>query len=138
LKKTKRDFQIIFRTFGKDLPDIIWEWNKFCSGEHPCYNGQGEGCAHVKFEGNKGTKDLKISNRHQSALFYRRDGQEISEAQLVTGTLNRQPAPKEEDDSLEDFYRGEIEEGNVEVVRDGVEILRHLYETLKKRNTMAI
>lgn len=32
LKKTKRDFSLVFRTFGEDLPDIIWEFNKFCSG----------------------------------------------------------------------------------------------------------
>merc|ERR1712150_176053 len=33
----KRDFRIIFRTFGIDIVDVIREYNLFCSGQHPCF-----------------------------------------------------------------------------------------------------
>eukprot|EP01062_Namystynia_karyoxenos_P074517 TRINITY_DN71445_c0_g1_i1.p1 TRINITY_DN71445_c0_g1~~TRINITY_DN71445_c0_g1_i1.p1 ORF type:complete len:359 (+),score=127.36 TRINITY_DN71445_c0_g1_i1:36-1112(+) len=32
-----REFRIVFRTFGVDLPEVIHEFNAFCNGEHPCY-----------------------------------------------------------------------------------------------------
>lgn len=59
LKKAKREFAIVFRTFGEDLNNVVFEFNKFCNGEHPCYNGRG-GTPLVKFDGSKGTRDLRI------------------------------------------------------------------------------
>lgn len=59
LKKAKREFAIVFRTFGQDTGDVIFEFNKFCAGTHPCYNGRG-GTPLVKFDGSKGNRDLKI------------------------------------------------------------------------------
>lgn len=70
LKKAKRDFAVIFRTFGSDLDNLIWEFNKFCSGEHPCFNGK-NGTLLVKFDGSKGTRDLRIVDKNQKALLYR-------------------------------------------------------------------
>eukprot|EP01065_Artemidia_motanka_P011848 TRINITY_DN16465_c0_g1_i2.p2 TRINITY_DN16465_c0_g1~~TRINITY_DN16465_c0_g1_i2.p2 ORF type:complete len:357 (+),score=95.69 TRINITY_DN16465_c0_g1_i2:63-1073(+) len=32
-----RDFRVVFRTFGVDLPEVLTEWNAFCNGEHPCH-----------------------------------------------------------------------------------------------------
>ena len=87
LKKAKREYAITFRTFGDDLPNTIYEFNAFCAGEHPCYNGRG-GTPLVKFDGSKGTKDLGIKDRSQKALYYRY-GTELSECKLVTGTLKR-------------------------------------------------
>jgi hypothetical protein len=40
LKKQKKEFAISFRTFGVDLEDVVYEFDKFCKGEHPCYNGR--------------------------------------------------------------------------------------------------
>lgn len=39
LERAGRDFSIVFRTFGVDLPDVATEWNSFCTGNHPCYPG---------------------------------------------------------------------------------------------------
>ena len=41
MKKQKREFAITFNTFGEDLDNTVYEFNKFCSGEHPCFNGSG-------------------------------------------------------------------------------------------------
>jgi hypothetical protein len=87
LKKAKKEFSILFRTFGADLLNTVFEFNKFCNGEHPCYSGKG-GTPLVKFDGSKGTKDLRISHRNQKALFYR-GGADILTTKLVTGTLKR-------------------------------------------------
>ena len=59
LKKQKREFSICFRTFGHDLETITWEFNQFCSGLHPCFSGR-NGTPMIKFDGSKGTKDLRI------------------------------------------------------------------------------
>lgn len=60
LKKQKREFSVCFRTFEvDDLPKIKWEFNQFCAGLHPCYSGR-NGTPHVKFDGSKGTKNLKL------------------------------------------------------------------------------
>ena len=40
LTEQKRDFQICFRTFGHDLDAVFWEFNLFCNGKHPAYNGK--------------------------------------------------------------------------------------------------
>jgi hypothetical protein len=76
LKKAKREFGVVFRTFGSDMENVIFEFNKFCNGEHPCYNGK-NGTPQVKFDGSKGNKDLRIKERYQSALYYR-EGSEIT------------------------------------------------------------
>lgn len=59
LKKAKREFAVVFRTFGSDLENLIWEFNKFCSGSHPCFNGK-NGMPLIKFDGTNGTPDLRI------------------------------------------------------------------------------
>ena len=70
LKKAKKEFAIVFRTFGEDLTNVIFEFNKFCNGDHPCYSGRG-GTPQVKFDGGKNAKDLRIKDRSQKALYYR-------------------------------------------------------------------
>lgn len=40
MKKQRKDFQIAFRSFGHDLETVIYEFNQFCAGKHPCYNGK--------------------------------------------------------------------------------------------------
>ena len=59
LKKQKKEFSVIFRTFGTELDPVIWEYNKFCSGEHPCFNGRNN-TPLVKLDGSKNSKDMRI------------------------------------------------------------------------------
>jgi hypothetical protein len=40
LTMAKRDFAVVFRTFGSDLENVVWEFNKYCAGEHICFNGK--------------------------------------------------------------------------------------------------
>ena len=52
MKKQKREFAVVFNSFGHDLDNIVYEFNKFCTGEHPCFNGR-NGTPLVKFDGSK-------------------------------------------------------------------------------------
>ena len=33
----KRDFTLVFRTFGTDIVEVVDELNMFASGQHPAY-----------------------------------------------------------------------------------------------------
>lgn len=37
LEEQGRDFRVVFRTFGIDLPHVVKEFNCFCRGEHPLF-----------------------------------------------------------------------------------------------------
>lgn len=60
LRKQKRDFGVILRTFGDDLESTMLEWNRFCEGTHPGYNGKNKTAA-IAFNGQK-CKDLRINS----------------------------------------------------------------------------
>lgn len=83
LKKQKKEFSVIFRSFGTELDPVIWEYNKFCSGEHPCFNGRNN-TPLVKLDGSKNSKDMRIQQKCQKAVFYR-FGDNINESTMVTG-----------------------------------------------------
>lgn len=127
LKKAKKEFSVVFRTFGADLNNVIFEFNKFCNGDHPCYSGRG-GTPQVKFDGSKNTKDLRIKERGQKALYYR-ENLEGNAFQLVTGTLKRvnhistlfNKVQTNKDDIIADFYSGDIEEGSVNIHKDPID-----------------
>ena len=60
LKKQKREFSVVFRNMGhRDLDKIVWEFNRFCSGTHPCYSGR-NGTPLIRFDGSKNAKDLRF------------------------------------------------------------------------------
>jgi len=98
LKKQKREFAVVFRTFGDDLNKVTWEFNKFCEGNHPCFSGR-NGTPLIKFDGSKGTKDMRIKADNQKATFYRFSS-EIEDTKLVQGSNVRQP---NNFDQLQDF-----------------------------------
>ena len=87
LKKQKREFSVVFRTFEEDLANVKWEFDQFASGLHPCYSGR-NGTPHVKFDGSKGTKNFRFRDLTQSCSYYR-FSHELSDAKLVMGTNDR-------------------------------------------------
>ena len=87
LKKQRREFAVAFRTFGKDLPLVTWEFNQFCVGNHPCFSGR-NGTPLIKFDGAKATKDLRIDHADQKACYFR-FSHDLKDAMLCTGTTNR-------------------------------------------------
>jgi hypothetical protein len=100
LKKQKREFSVCFRTFGSDLNKIVWEFNRFCSGTHPCYSGR-NGTPLIRFDGSKNAKDLRIRDPSQRAFFVR-GSSEAKDANLVQGTFERPDCVIEDEDQLRD------------------------------------
>ena len=87
MKKQKREFAVVFNTFGQDMDNVVYEFNKFCSGEHPCFNGR-NGASLVKFDGSKNQKDLRIQDPSQRVAMYR-TGDGINEVIQVMGEHER-------------------------------------------------
>jgi hypothetical protein len=87
LKKNKREFSLVFRTFGNDKEHFTYEFNRFCSGEHPAFNGRNN-TPQVKFDGSKNCKELRFQSAFQHAVMYRQSA-DISESILVTGEHDR-------------------------------------------------
>lgn len=62
LKKAKREFAIVLRGEEEFIKPVIFEFNKFCIGEHPCFCGR-SGTPTIKFDGSKGTKYCIIDDQ---------------------------------------------------------------------------
>ncbi|BDA47562.1 hypothetical protein COCOBI_10-4100 [Coccomyxa sp. Obi] len=65
LHAQKRDFSIIFRTFGADIMEVVDEMNMFATGQHPCY-------PEVRMDGSDGSAtDLRMSVPQSTSAFLR-------------------------------------------------------------------
>jgi len=81
LKKIKREFAVVFRSFQqKDLAPIITEFNYFCSGQHPCFNGK-NGLPFARFDGSKGTRKYHIDKKNLGYLV--RESEKIIDTNMV-------------------------------------------------------
>lgn len=129
LKKNKKEFSIVFRTFGTDLNKTLFEFNKFCDGQHPCFNGRNN-TPLVKFDGTKATKDLRINKPEQKGCYYR-PGSDLKDSILVTGTHDRVT------DMLDlNLQADQIDDVNVH--KEAIDAYQAVVETLKKSPSMAI
>lgn len=131
LKKQKREFAVCFRTFGKDLPMVTWEFNQYCNGQHPCFSGR-NGTPLVKFDGSKGTKDLRIDSMRQHATMYR-FSHELKDTKLLQGISTRLT---DDIDELNEILDSEEKYEDCRLISDPIQQYQHIIETLKKKATM--
>ena len=125
----------MFRTHGKELINVIEEFNNFCDGNHPAFNGEG-GTHLVTFNGSKkNTKDLRIKQK-QTGLYFR-FGKELSDVNLILNTLERHIC--ETHDQLIEHYGGQIEEGTITLHNDSIEEnYSVLMDILMKHGSLAL
>ncbi|KAK9905768.1 hypothetical protein WJX75_005992 [Coccomyxa subellipsoidea] len=99
LQAQKRDFSIIFRTFGADILEVVDEMNMFATGQHPCY-------PEVRMDGSDGSAtDLRMSLPESTGAFVRTtarpDGTVLlegaSEAVLKESELSRETLQRSAD-----------------------------------------
>lgn len=57
LKQQRQEFAVAFRSFGQDLDNVVFEFDRFCKGQHPSFNGR-HSTPLVKMDGSKGTKSF--------------------------------------------------------------------------------
>lgn len=70
------------------MPNLTFEFNKFCEGEHPLFNGQ-SGTPFVKLDGSKGSRDLRLNKpQQQDCKFYRRSDK-MEDMMFVQGPHTR-------------------------------------------------
>ena len=104
------DFDIVFRTFGTDIIDLSKEYNRFCEGRHPMFNGR-NGTVFVKMDGSEGGKDYRENRSFTGYLKRASDSPE--ETVMVLGSLDKAPAGTSE----EEFHASGISEGKISVTR---------------------
>ncbi|CAI2366689.1 unnamed protein product [Moneuplotes crassus] len=132
LSDQKRSFSLAFRTHGRELRNVIDEFNNFCEGKHPAYNGHsGE---QIFFNGTK-SRDLRIKDR-QTGMYFR-FGRELSDVNLIMNSLERIQCNNMDD--LLDGYGRQIEEGTVAHYSDSIEEnYMVIMDTLKKYGSLAL
>ena len=117
LKKAKREFAIVIRGEDEFIKPVIFEFNKFCIGEHPCFCGR-SGTPTIKFDGSKNTRYC-IINEKCKGNFYRLPNDKNC---MLFGTLEPE---KSEDinrpEDLEEVFYDEIDTGDRTIATDGVE-----------------
>lgn len=123
LKKAKKEFAIVFRSFDSNLADVVYEFNKFCNCEHPCYNGRNN-LPIARFDGSKNSKSFIINPSHQGVFFRLKPN--IDNILMASGTLKR----KARNENLEDAY--EIEDDRVKILKGGSQIYVTMMELLKE------
>ncbi len=75
LQQHGRDFRVVFRTFGNDLPFVAAKWNEFVMGRNPAFPD-------FQADGTNGTRDLTLDTtraggallRTSQGFFFRTDG----------------------------------------------------------------
>lgn len=106
LKRAKRSFTLIFRTYGLDLGKVQKEFNAFCEGRHPLFPDT------PKFDGTDGEADYRMSldSFTQSGTWYRErvGGEKIGNHEkdgkenfvLIMGTVAQPPEKPKKGDLL--------------------------------------
>lgn len=123
LKKAKKEFAIVFRSFDSNLGNVVYEFNKFCNGEHPCYNGRNN-YPLARFDGSKNTKNFIINPSHQGVIY--RFQSNLEKIFMASGTLKR----KSKTENLDDAY--EIEDDRVKILKGDYEIFVSTMELFKE------
>lgn len=77
LLDNKLSFSLTFRTFGTDMPDVIEDFNLFCTGRHPCFLG-------YHADGSEGSRDLRIEATNVGTFL--RDEEHVN---LVLGSIEQ-------------------------------------------------
>lgn len=128
LAKLRRQFVVVFRTFGKDIDKgLLNEVNAFAEGKHPLYPDVGP------FNGTNGRPDLRISldDPTSHGSFYRDAGGD----HLVLGTLER-PPPDEKVSSVGiEYFEGKE---NIKIVSGHRVISAHLAKMYTQRGALAL
>lgn len=133
LKKIKREFAIVFRSFKQDLVPVIKEFNYFCSGQHPCYNGKNS-LPLAKFDGSKGGWRKQFIDKSNFG-YLARESDHMQDANLILGTFQRQNNPSI---TMEEYYAKDVAEGTITCHRGANDIFVKVHECLKENAAFAL
>lgn len=149
LTKIKRRFAIIFHFFDMTLSSIqefIFEFNSFCSGKHPKFNGTNAPQQFFDGENGKNTKDLRFredetTKKIENVGIFVRNPKNKDKENLIWETL---VLPGEVDDDLrgniEELYdEGKEEDNTLPKISLGLnEISTAIYEKLSEYTVLGL
>jgi len=133
LKKQKREFAVVLRGESDDVEEAIFEFNKFCEGDHPCYSGR-SGTAAIKFDGSKNNKRCIINKRSQG-IFYKFP---IAKALILgVSNINEEAATPRD---MEDYFFDEniSEDDRPKVLHENIDCYCEMMERFKYTCGMAL
>ena len=122
LTRDERDFAIVFRSFGTDTDDVLVEFNEFCKGNHPLFDGKH--FPQVHFDGTNGSKNYVVEKKNQG-LFYR-FGDQIEQTTLVMGVKERIDDPTVE--KIGAALQSQVQKGEAVIINGGLKIYKYLKE----------
>eukprot|EP00743_Colponemidia_sp_Colp-15_P001690 GILK01001846.1.p1 GENE.GILK01001846.1~~GILK01001846.1.p1 ORF type:complete len:528 (-),score=117.44 GILK01001846.1:206-1747(-) len=130
LSNKQRNFAIIFRTFGTDLENIATEYNGFCNGIHPCFNGKNS-TKPLRFDGLRKTRDLRLHSNSFGVVH--RESADPADILLVMGTLERAKTIEH----AQQRFQEAVENGDMTMHRGYADIYLHMNELLKQHSALA-
>eukprot|EP00405_Crypthecodinium_cohnii_P011723 CAMPEP_0206427692 /NCGR_PEP_ID=MMETSP0324_2-20121206/5194_1 /ASSEMBLY_ACC=CAM_ASM_000836 /TAXON_ID=2866 /ORGANISM="Crypthecodinium cohnii, Strain Seligo" /LENGTH=558 /DNA_ID=CAMNT_0053893025 /DNA_START=217 /DNA_END=1893 /DNA_ORIENTATION=+ len=128
LKRQKRSFCIVFRTFGEDLGEVAEEVNKFCEGRHPAFPD-------ARFDGSDGEPDYRIPKEDYTRMgTFHRDDEALS---LVMGTWEQPGEGKYKDveNRSASFYK---DWPNAKVISGHAEVADYVEEMTSKPGSIGL
>jgi len=133
LKKSKREFAIVLRGEDEFIKPAVFEFNKFCIGEHPCFCGR-SGTPTIKFDGSKNAKNC-IIEENCKANFYRFDTCE----KMVFGSLDLEHMDEiNKPEDIDEVFYDQVDNKTRITANDPVEAYTELMEIFKKFCAVAI
>ena len=126
LHNQKRVFKIIFRTFGKDFNDLKLEFNSFCEGKHPIFNGKIPEYPKLFFDGTHGSTDYRILDENIGVV--KRFSENEGDCILVIGENNEKSFKNKNE--LMDYYNKK----NNKIICGNIEIFKYFKNFLDKNN----
>jgi hypothetical protein len=73
----------------------LYEFDKFCKGEHPCFNGRNS-MPSVKMDGVKGAKDFRLRAPEEQRAHLYRLGEGLNETVMVQSATHQRVKSKDE------------------------------------------
>ena len=138
LEEKKREFILIFRTFGNDFDNVIKEYNSFCEGNHPIFLKEIGNQKQIKkyFDGTHNSKDYRIKESNFGVVY--RFDESIKNIILVFGTLQRLRIKNE--DELFSFYEKQKIKNNIKIIKGGKNIYEFIknFSSFSKKNSFFI
>lgn len=98
LSEENRNFSIILRSFGEDANIVISEFNEFCEGNHPLFDG--DIFKKYYFDGTHNSKDYRFKKENCGVIY--RYSSNINDTYLITNEIERlKEKPKSIEDSID-------------------------------------
>lgn len=125
LMQQNRDFALVFRSFGQDIKNVMIEFNEFCKGNHPVFDGKNN-FPKVKFDGTEGSKNFLLSYEQIGVVY--RSSDKIEDITVVMGTLERKKGLTQ---NFFSEYNEDILSKKIKIINGGMQVYHYFLSNFK-------